>query len=100
MEREYIVAREEMTRQEAKEVELEDFLKELVDIISRKFDVQKADIADLQRSVDAIKEDDIIELRRSMYEIKEKITELSERVTELAEKERKISRDILGAIIE
>ena len=100
MEREYVIAREEMTRQEAKEVELEDFLKELVDIISRKFDVQKADIADLQRSVDAIKEDDIIELRRSMYEIKEKIAELSERVSELAEKEKKISRDILGAIIE
>ena len=100
MEREYVIAREEMTRQEVREVELEDFLKELVDIISRKFDVQKADIADLQRSVDAIKEDDIIELRRSMYEIKEKITELNERVTELAEKERKISRDILGAIIE
>jgi len=100
MDREYVIAREEMTKEEAKEVELEDFLRELVDILSRKFDNQKADIADLQRSIDAIKEDDIIELRRSIYEIKEKLFELTERVTEIAEKERKISRDILGAIIE
>ncbi len=100
MDREYVIAREEMTREETKEVELEDFLRELVDILSRKFDNQKADIADLQRSIDAIKEDDIIELRRSIYEIKEKLFELTERVTEIAEKERKISRDILGAIID
>ncbi|MCX6818664.1 MAG: hypothetical protein NT129_01550 [Candidatus Aenigmarchaeota archaeon] len=88
MDREYVIAREEMTREETKEVELEDFLRELVDILSRKFDNQKADIADLQRSIDAIKEDDIIELRRSIYEIKEKLFELTERVTNSRKREK------------
>ena len=92
--------REEMTRDDAKELELEDFLRELVDIIGKRFDGQKVDILDLQRTIERIKEDDIIELRRNMYEIKERIAELNEKVNEIAEKEKKISRDILGAIIE
>ena len=94
------MTREELTREEAKDLEITDFLKELVDIIAKRFDKQKADIADLQRSLDRIKEDDVIELRRCMYEIKERLATLNDKIDELAEKEKKISRDILGAIIE
>lgn len=94
------IGREELTSEEAREVELEDFLRELVELIAKRFDAQKADIEELRRTVDMLKEDDIIDLRRCMYEVKESISELAERLEELAEKERKISRDILGAIID
>ena len=94
------IEREELTSEEAREVELEDFLRELVDIIAKRFDAQKADMEELRRTMDMIKEDDIIDLRRCMYEVKESISVLADRVEELAEKERKISRDILGAIID
>lgn len=97
---ETIITREEMTREEAKELELTDFLRELVNIIARKFERQKVDIDDLQRSLERLREDEIIELRRCMYEIKERMNELNEKLDDLKEKEQKISREILGAILD
>ena len=92
--------REELTKEEAKELEISDFLRELVCIISQKFDSQKNQIMDLQRNISNIKENDIIEMKASINEIMERLSEINIRLDELSEKEKKISRDILGAILD
>ena len=92
--------REELTKEETKELEITDFLRELVCIISQKFDNQKNQIAELQRNMNNMKENDVIEMKASINEIMERLSEMNIRLDDLSEKEKKISRDILGAIID
>ena len=92
--------REELTKDEAKELEVTDFLRELVCILGQKFDNQKNDIEELQRSMDTLKENEIIEMKASINEIMERLSEINIRLEGLSEKEKKISRDILGAILD
>ena len=92
--------REELTKQEAKELEITDFLRELVCILSQKFESQKSQITELQLSMSKIKENELIEMKASINEIVERLSEMNIRLEELSEKEKKISRDILGAILD
>ena len=92
--------REELTKEEAKELEISDFMRELVTIISHKFENQKTQIADLQQNMSNIKYNDITEIKANINEIIEKINAMNLRLDDLSEKEKKISRDILGAIID
>ena len=47
-----------------------------------------------------IKENDLIEMKASINEVVERLGEMNIRLEDLSEKEKKISRDILGAIID
>ena len=51
-------------------------------------------------SMSNIKENELIEIKASINEIVERLSEMNIRLEELSEKEKKISRDILGAIID
>ena len=92
--------REELTKEEAKELEITDFLRELVRILSQKFENQKSQITELQLNMSNMKENDLIEMKASINEIVERLSEMNIRLDDLSEKEKKISRDILGAIID
>ena len=92
--------REELTREESREMEVTDFLRELVCILSQKFENQKNQMTELQKNINNIKENDLIEMKASINEIVERLSEINIRLNELSEKEKKISRDILGAIID
>lgn len=89
----------EMTSEERKEVALEDFMRELVDTIAKRFDEQKTSITFLKSVADDMK-DEITSLHEEITELRREIVSINEGIVKLTEKQNKISRDILGAIID
>ncbi len=74
----------EMTAQERRELLLQDFMKEMVDIVARRLDEQSRSIEFVRAVADDLK-DDIAILQKDVQDLKEKQTRLS--------------RDILSALI-
>lgn len=89
----------EMTREERHEVALEEFMRELVETIAKRFEEQKNSIDFLKSVADDMK-DEITALHQETMELRRVITTVNENVSRLTEKQNKISRDILGAIID
>jgi type I site-specific restriction-modification system R (restriction) subunit len=87
---------EELTAIEKKEMEISEFLRELVEIISEKFAKQKDVIESINREISSIKNEDIFELKRSIEDLKERINLLDIKLS----REEKISKDILDSLIE
>lgn len=74
---------EEMPAEEKKEIELSEFLRELVIKINKRFEEQKNNMADVRRDIERLDE---------------KINTLEKNLEEVAEREKRISRDILAII--
>ncbi len=88
-----------MTKDERREVELEEFMRELVSTVAKKFEEQKKSISFIRAIADDMK-DETEALRRDILEIREDMASIKENVTKLTDKQNKISRDILGAILD
>ena len=74
---------EELPVDERKEIELSEFLRELVTKINNRFDDQQNSIEDAKRNIERLEE---------------KIRLLENKLEEVAEREKRISRDILAII--
>ena len=74
---------EELPVDEKKEIELSEFLRELVTKINKRFDDQENAVEDAKRNIERLEE---------------KIRVLESNLEEVAEREKRISRDILAII--
>jgi uncharacterized coiled-coil DUF342 family protein len=89
----------EMTREEKREIELEQFMRELVETIAKRFEEQKNSINFLKSVADDVK-DEVASLRQEMLELSGRLSELNDSLTKLGERHNKLSRDIIGAILD
>ena len=74
---------EELPVDERKEIELSEFLRELVTKVNKRFDIQENAVEDAKRNIERLEE---------------KIRLLENKLEEVAEREKRISRDILAII--
>lgn len=74
---------EEMPAEDKKELELSEFLRELVIKINKRFEVQENSIDDVRKNVERVEEE---------------IKLLENKLEEVSEREKRISRDILAII--
>ncbi len=89
----------EMTREERHELLLQDFMRELVDIVAKRFEEQKRSIEFVKAVADDMK-DDITSLRQEIMELRNGTKDIDEKVRMLSEKQTRLSRDILNALID
>lgn len=90
---------EEMTREERASVSVEEFLKELIDVLNKKFEEQKKAIAEMNAKLDEARRDAHV-LHREISDLQGNVNSINGTVAALDEKQKRISRDILGAILD
>jgi len=94
---------QEMTREERREmsheIALEEFMRELVEILAKRFEEQKSSVGFLKSVADDMK-DEMTSIRQEVQEMRQNVIAINESITKLTERQNKISRDILGAIID